>query len=281
MTIAELKQQLLIDQKISLVDFFILLSFVTEKPKSFLFGHDEYALSKKELSTLQNLIARRALHEPVSYLTHQKEFYGRDFFVDKRVLIPRPETELLIEQAILTLSSLPIPAFVIDIGTGSGAIILTLKKELSSSAHTLLGIDISQEALAVAEKNKRRLECETVILLQSDLLQSVPQEYLQSPLILIANLPYVPQQQYDESMPDVHDYEPALALVSGVDGLDHYRRLIEEIKTKRIASFTLFLEIDSSQSHSLQQLLETSFPSGTCIIHQDLAGLDRIIQFIL
>lgn len=281
MTIAELKRRALAKEQVSLIDFFALLAFVTQKPKSFLFGHDEYTLSEEEYSTLQALLARRTLHEPVSYLTHHKEFFGRDFFVDKRVLIPRPETELLIEQVLSTLCTITSPASIVDIGTGSGAIILTLEKELAASNHVFLGTDISKDALAVAEKNKEALGCTKTTLLESNLLENIPESYFRTPLILIANLPYVPQEQYDTSMPDVHDYEPALALVSGVDGLDHYRALIEVIQERNITSFTLFLEIDSSQSLALKTLLENYFPTGTFTLYQDLAGLDRIIKFTL
>lgn len=280
MTILDLKQSIIKDSLISLDDFFVLLSFVLQKPKSFLFAHDEYALTNEELSYLEALLERRRHHEPVAYLIHAKEFYGRTFFVDSHVLIPRPETELLVELILKDTLHQEHPLHFIDIGTGSGAIILTLVQELPP-LHRFTGVDVSLEALRVARHNQESLAISNVDFLESDLLQNIPLSYLTSSPIIIANLPYVPQHQYDEAMPDVKDYEPALALVSGTDGLDHYRRLIEEMKHLHLPSFSLYLEIDSSQTTLLRELLQTTFPHGVFLVHQDLAGLDRIIKFTL
>jgi release factor glutamine methyltransferase len=280
-TVQTLKQQVMRDQVVSLEDFFVLLAFITGQSKAFLFAHDEYLLTEAETTTLLSLLKRRALHEPVSYLTGAREFFGRSFVVNQHVLIPRPETELIIEKVLAQTYSAP--TTFIDIGTGSGAIILTLSQELSSSAplHHFLGVDISEEALTVASKNKTLLKDAVVEFIQSDLLYNISPQYLQGSLVIIANLPYVPEAQYHEAMPDVRLYEPRIALVSGIDGLDHYRRLIQELTKKQLPSFTLYLEIDGAQTPALTTLLEQVFPNGTCEVFKDLSGHDRLIRYTL
>ena len=173
MTILDLKQSIIKDSLISLDDFFVLLSFVLQKPKSFLFAHDEYALTNEELSYLEALLERRRHHEPVAYLIHAKEFYGRTFFVDSHVLIPRPETELLVELILKDTLHQEHPLHFIDIGTGSGAIILTLVQELPP-LHRFTGVDVSLEALRVARHNQESLAISNVDFLESDLLQNIP-----------------------------------------------------------------------------------------------------------
>lgn len=283
MTVAELKQQVILTQEVSLEDFFVLLSTITGQSKAFLFSHDEYLLTEEETASLGAFLKRRALHEPVSYLTQEKEFFGRTFFVNQDVLIPRPETELLIENVLQQVATSAIPLTFIDIGTGSGAIILTLAEELKvhDRAFTYLGLDISSEALVVAETNKTKLRNTNVQFLQSDLLASLPEIHWDSHLIFLANLPYVPEEQYQNAMPDVVLYEPAIALVSGIDGLNHYRRLIQELSHKKLSSFTLYLEIDPSQTITLRTLLEQSFPGGRFELFKDLASHDRLIRYTL
>ena len=278
MTILTLKQKVVQEALVSLDDFFVLLSFVTKKPKSFLFAHDEYVLTEDEQLHIESLLQRRVLHEPVAYLIHSREFYGRTFFVDERVLIPRPETELLIDTVLSDVSSYDEPCCLIDVGTGSGAIILTLAKTLPS-LHRFIGVDISPDALTVARQNQKLLEEAEALFFESDLIKNIPSEYFSLTPIIIANLPYVPQKQYDEAMPDVKNYEPAIALVSGTDGLNHYRELIKELKQKNLSSFILYLEIDSSQTLLLEELLKEHFPKGLFTVYKDLASHDRIIKY--
>lgn len=282
MTVAELKQEVILKQKVSLEDFFVLLAFVTKKSKTFLFAHEELLLSKEQYTLLQDLLKRRALHEPVSYLTGIKEFFGRNFLVTPDTLIPRPETELMVEEVLAQVKNTDLSYTFIDIGTGSGAIILTLAQELTSigKAAQYLALDISSEALQVAQKNQNAFGDTQVQFLQSDLLVSVPETYWHNNLIFLANLPYVPEEQYQNAMPDVTLYEPALALVSGSDGLDHYRRLISELAFQKLESFTLYLEIDPSQTTVLQELLRDTFANGKLEVIKDFQNHDRIIRLI-
>lgn len=284
MTVAALKQNVILDQKVGLEDFFVLLSFVTGRSKAFLLAHEEYSLNQEQTTLLESLLKRRALHEPTSYLIGTREFFGRDFLVTPAVLIPRPETELLIEQVLSQMETNTAPTTLIDIGTGSGAIILTLSLELALRGHhyDYLGIDISPEALRVATENKKKLQDTAVTFLQSDLLVAIPETSWTDTVIILANLPYVSAIQYREAMPDVVLYEPALALISGADGLDHYRRLITELRAKKKpSSLTLYLEIDALQTIPIRKLLEESFPDGVCEVWKDLAGHERLIRYTL
>jgi len=277
MTVASLQKNLS-SYPLSLEDFFVLLSFVTSKSKTFLLAHPEYCLSQSEETNIHLLIQRRLTHEPVAYLTGQKEFYGRTFIVNPSVLIPRPETEVLIEEVLSYTQEITTPTTFIDIGTGSGAIILTLAEELAKREDLFhfIGVDISKKALLVAEENKKCFQNKTVTLQESDLLSAVriPKE---ENLCIIANLPYLPTAMYESTLPDVKNFEPMIALESGADGLNHYRRLLEELKALSLPSFTLFIEIDPSQTETLLTLFHT-FPKHTINIIPDLTGRERFIQ---
>jgi release factor glutamine methyltransferase len=262
---------------IALEDFFVLLAHVTVQSKTFLLAHPEYNLSPEEEATLKALIERRYTHEPVAYLIGYKEFYGREFKVTPKTLIPRPETEVLIEEVLKHLRIFSSPTAVFDIGTGSGAIILTLAEELwEEKDFSFIGTDISPEALAVAQENKIKLHNTSLVFQENDLLKniSLPQE---KNICIIANLPYVPIKMYEETEPDVRNFEPSIALVSGDDGLDHYRRLITEIHEHKLANFSLFLEIDPSQTKALTELLSVFSPMVTTVI-KDLTGRERFIK---
>jgi release factor glutamine methyltransferase len=257
-------------------DFFVLLAFVTGNTKAFLLGHPELELSPKQEERLMDLIARRLNHEPVAYLTGQKEFYGRTFKVNNDVLIPRPETEVLIEEVLNHLTNKPRPTTLIDLGTGSGAIILTLAQELTDGMYSFIGSDISSEALKVTHENKNLFGNPSVTLIKSDLLENILVGQDEN-LCIIANLPYLPIDMYENTEPDVKNFEPNIALVSGTDGLDHYRRLIAEIHTLGLNKFTLFLEIDPSQVPALKSIL-TPFSHHTLTVIKDLTGRERFIK---
>ncbi len=260
---------------IALEDFFVLLAHVTGQTKTFLLAHPEYTLSSEEETRLKALIERRLSHEPVAYLTGHKEFYGRDFLVTPATLIPRPETEVLIEKIVAYLQNISSPTTVLDIGTGSGAIILTLAEELDDTNFQFIGTDISLDALEIAKKNQKLLQNTSVTFQQSDLLTNVtlPKKHL----CIVANLPYVPTKMYQEAEPDVRNFEPMLALVSGDDGLDHYRRLITEIRERNLTNFSLFLEIDPSQTTELTKLLSI-FDTMSITIIKDLTDRERFIK---
>lgn len=271
-------------------DFFILLSEATGKEKVFLLAHPDYELTATEEEKARQYLGRRLKREPVATIVGHKEFYGRDFLVTRDTLIPRPETELLVEHLLHEIArnkeTTDDMIDIIDIGTGSGDIIITLAREIETmlpkNSIRFFALDISSAALRVAEKNAARHGAEeTITFLHSNLLEnfSLPEEKNRHAMIA-ANLPYLSTDIYDASDPDVRDYEPKGALLSGHDGLDHYRRLIKELPRllTRYASLTVFFEISPEQSAALKDIIEKAFPRSTLSLFQDLSGRDRLIQ---
>ena len=176
-------------------------------------------LSGSQLSTLRGWVKRRSKNEPLQYITESCEFYGREFFVDKRVLIPRPETERLIDEAIKSIKYVRSP-YIFDIGTGSGCIALTLAKEIENS--NVIGIDKSIMSLQVAKKNSAELNVENVTFFEMDILNQYPKEKFD---LVISNPPYVPKKEIPGLMKDVKDFEPEIALTDFDDGLTFYKRI--------------------------------------------------------
>ncbi len=243
-----------------------------------------YAYPERELTPAQEqhylaLIERRAQDEPVAYLVGHKEFYGLDLIVDSRVLIPRPETELLVETALqvcrqkIAAGSTPIVA---DIGTGSGAIPIALAVHEPRLPY-LYAIDISSDALAVAALNCQLHHVQQrVRLLQGDLIAPLPEPVD----VLTANLPYVGTNETALLTPDVHDYEPHLALFSGPDGLDLIERFLTSVakSTKLKAEAVVILEIGYQQRERLSQMIYTLWPQARLSVYKDYAGWDRVLQ---
>ena len=176
-------------------------------------------LSGTQLSTLRSWVKRRSKNEPLQYITESCEFFGREFFVDTRVLIPRPETERLIDEAIKSIKHVRSPN-ILDIGTGSGCIAITLAKEIKNS--NVIGIDKSIGSLQVSKKNSAELNVENVTFFEMDILNQYPKEKFD---LVISNPPYVPKSEMSGLMNDVKDFEPEIALTDFDDGLTFYKRI--------------------------------------------------------
>lgn len=238
-------QQLLYEAKNTItlptaqLDSEVLLAFVLGKDRSWLHAHIDDELDSKMKAKFQKLIARRITGEPVAYIVGSKEFYGRDFTVNKRVLVPRPESEALIELLKHLKSDHAIHGFlhnVIDIGTGSGCLAITAKLEFEDIYVT--ATDTSTAALKVAIANAATYNTPIVFKKQS-LLTGDKQGYD----IIMANLPYVPEHMQDPSIM----HEPYSALFSGDDGLDHYRELFKQLADKHIR-FVLAESLESQHA---------------------------------
>jgi release factor glutamine methyltransferase len=261
------------------LDAHILLSYVLGQERSYLYTYPEQLLDEQQAHLWHALIARRAQGEPVAYLVGTTEFYGLEFNVDTRVLIPRPETELLVDAALklcrqrLDMGQTPIVA---DIGTGSGAIPISLAVQEPRLLH-IYAVDISPEALAVADLNCQQHNVGSrVHLLQGDLLDPLPEPVD----LLLANLPYVGTDEQALMLPDVLDYEPHLALFSGPSGLDLLQRLLLETRQheKLHVGAVILLEMGYQQRAALTELVTAVWPQAhiTCI--RDYAGWERILQ---
>jgi release factor glutamine methyltransferase len=260
----------------------VLLSSVLGVERAAIYAYPEREVTPELAERFFQLIARRGQGEPVAYLLGSKEFFGRDFFVDRRVLIPRPETEILVESALevvrrkLSAGQLPVVA---DIGTGSGAIPITIAAEEPRLPY-LYACDISSDALEVAYLNcvHHRVE-KRVRLLQGDLLEPLPEAVD----LLTANLPYVGTQEMETLERDVKDYEPHQALFSGEDGLNLLLRFCKEAWRSNIlqSGAVMLLEIGYQQREPLTRLLQELWPQAKITYQKDYAGWDRLLQLVL
>ena len=253
-----------------------LLCHLLHMTESSLLAWPDAQIPAIQAERVRRAVRRRAAHEPFAYVVGSRELYGRTFAVDRRVLVPRPETETLIEEAVAVLRShnddTATPPLVVDVGTGSGAIACTLALEVRSA--TVVGCDVSGEALSVAAMNCRRLKLGRRLgLVQGHLLT-----WLRQPAdLVVANLPYIPSGRVPTLMPEVADWEPHLALDGGPDGLDLVRALLADAARAVRPGGTMLLELDPEQMAPARKLI----PGARCRVIQDLAGLDRVLRLDL
>lgn len=220
--------------------------------------------------TFKSLVARRLQHEPVAYITGQKEFYGLDISVDRRVLIPRPETETLVEVALAVARQKDISPLA-EVGVGSGAIAVALAVNLPWAS--VFAIDASADALEVAKTNCQHHDVlDRVHLLLGDLLQPLPEPVG----LIVANLPYVSHEELDSLPPDITEYEPLSAIDGGKDGIQQIGRLLAQAVSNLKPPGIICLEIGATQASAVNELVRNEFPAATVGLVRDLAGLDRV-----
>lgn len=258
------------------LDAELILAHLLGWPRARLLAERDYVVPDDLAATFAELLSRRAEGEPVAYLVGHKEFYGLDFAVDRRVLVPRPETELLVELAIAAARRIAArqarPLRIADIGTGSGAIAVALAVHLPDAM--IDAVDISPEALDVAQVNVvRHGLAGRVRLLRGDLL-----EPLDAPAdMIVSNPPYTILAEVE---PNVFAHEPHLALEGGPDGADLYRRLFVEAPARLQPGGVMICEIGAWQGVCVAALAHAAFPAAEVRIFQDLAGHDRVVQII-
>lgn len=245
----------------------LLLAFTAGLDRAQLFVRAGDPVSTEIETRFRELATRRRSSEPLAYLTGEKEFFGRKFQVGPAVLIPRPETELLVETILAFAAGLDSPR-ILDVGTGSGCIAVSLALELQSAR--VAACDISPAALEIARQNAARLGS-AVEFRESDLLAAIEAE----PEIIAANLPYIPES--DPALePAVQAFEPNLALFAGPDGLDLYRRLFDEIRAKSWRPRLVACEIGAGQAAAFRELVSARFPESQLEFRRDLAGIERV-----
>lgn len=256
----------------------LLLAHVLRQPKEFLFLHPEFKLSDYQAKKLQGLIRRRKQGEPLAYLLGTKEFCGLKFKVDKRVLVPRPETEWVVEKvASLQLKILKNhkKIRILDVGTGSGAIIVSLAKILGRRGYEFWASDISESALQLARYNARKNRVR-VKFVKSDLLKNIPQDCD----VLVANLPYGwPAWKNHTSNETVGlKYEPQRALFARESGLREIRRLLMQLAARKNLPGYTYLEFDPRQKSSLSLLAKKILPLCKIKFYRDLTGRWRYME---
>jgi len=254
------------------LDADLILEYVLGLNKLDRIMQENYILSNFELEAIDNCLEMRLNKIPLAYIIGYKEFYGRKFIVNNDVLIPRPETEAIIDitKQILDDNSAPI---IWEIGTGSGCIAITLALEIPQAK--IIASDISPPALQIAKNNDIILigKQDNITWLEGDLLNPFTQQDTK-PNIIIANLPYLNQNQYQD---DSILAEPDIALYSPNDGLEHYIRLLKAIKSRFTLYPDIILEINPEQASPLENYIKSLIPKSKITIYKDLQGLDRHI----
>lgn len=262
----------------------LLLSQVLGQSKEWLVAHGDENLADDKHQQYESLLTRVIAHEPLFYVLGHREFFGLDLRIDKRVLIPRPETEMLVELALKeigewrleTLPNLYSPISVMDIGTGSGAVPIAIAKH--APAARLIATDISKDALDVARMNAERHDvADRITFVQADLLEGIHA----MPLVITANLPYVTREEIDGLPPEIQEHEPRVALDGGDDGLDLVRRLLRQIAMLTVANGqsplrAVFMEFGASQGPAVLAAARSILPHAHSEIKKDLAQLDRV-----
>ncbi|MBE6100367.1 MAG: peptide chain release factor N(5)-glutamine methyltransferase [Anaerovibrio sp.] len=254
------------------LDAEVLLCYVLQKERIHLYVHFDQPLSKDELAQFKGYIKERVLHKPVAYIVGHKDFMGLEFKVTEDTLIPRPDTEILVEAVISRLKTGGEPGVIADIGTGTGAICLSLLNYLTSLK--AVTVDISEKALAVAKENAQRLGLsDRIEFFHGDLLEPIKDRQFTA---IISNPPYIPEGDIDTLAADVKDYEPVSALAAGPDGLDCYRRLVAAAGALLVDGGFLAMEIGINQREELEKLAKES-DWGQVEVVKDLAGIDRVV----
>jgi release factor glutamine methyltransferase len=259
------------------LDADVLLRHVLGISRAALLTNPERPLREAEWRRYRRLLRRRASGEPVAYLTGRREFMGLEFRVNRHVLIPRPETELLVERALAHVGGDGAGQRAIDVGTGSGAIAISLA--VARPALEALATDVSPAALAVARANARRLlgtRQRRLRFLEGSLLEPVDGQVD----VIAANLPYVPSAEVPALPVSVRAFEPVLALDGGADGLDGYRALLRQAPAKLKPGGALLMECDPRQAPALARLAQAAFPQATVDVQRDLAGRERVVEVV-
>ena len=250
----------------------VMLTDVLGVQRHRIYAYQDDSIPDEAIQTLEEVVQRRLRREPLAYILGHREFYGVDLTVGPGVMVPRSETELLVERALLVcLERMHRPGLVVvDVGTGSGGIAVNLAMHLPGVR--LYATDISAEALDVANTNVDKFNLgERITLLQGDLLEPLNGRVD----VIVANLPYIPSARLEELQPEL-GWEPRGALDGGVDGMALLRRIMGQAAGKLAPDGVILLEIDLGQGEPLQRLAAKLFPGASTSVEKDLAGLDRL-----
>ncbi len=257
------------------LDAEILLAECLGANRAYLLAHGEERLAADAWARFRAWVERRERREPVAYITGHREFYGLDFTVTPAVLIPRPETEHVVEEALAQARQRHPEGkgvSIVDVGSGSGAIAVALAVHLPLAR--ICAMESSPEALAVTWGNAdRHGVADRICFVQGDLLSGLPWDAD----ILVANLPYVSDSEWAELAPEIRLYEPPMALRGGPDGLDLIRRMFQQAPAHLSAGAAMVLEIGATQGKAVQDMAREAFPGAVVRVVRDYAGLDRVV----
>lgn len=257
------------------LDAEVLLADILGVDRIQLYVQHDRPLNKDEIDAYRRNIARRARREPVAYITGTREFYSIDFKVDRRCLVPRPETEHLVEAALSEIGQRFAGKSVVkvaDIGTGSGAIAVSIA--LHAPQARVTAVDIDPQALQIAALNVERMGVAgRVRLVRGDLLNPLRDEVYDA---ILSNPPYIAENEWPHLPPDVREYEPRQALIGGRDGLDLIRRLVEDAMARLSHGGFLAIEIGAGQAEAVLAMAQACGYAQSRVV-KDLAGIDRVV----
>lgn len=243
---------------------------------SHLYTDPERPLTRGESSALSHALSQRVDGRPAAYITNKREFYGLEFHVDQRVLIPRPETELIVEKTLDYATTYDGELTIADIGTGCGAIAIALATRLTSAK--LYAVDISQDALAVARLNAERLGVASRIkFLHGDLMKPLPERVE----LVVANLPYIPSGDIINLPREIAYHEPIIALDGGADGLFLIRQLLGQIDSRVKPGGCIVIEIGANQTEAVLSMVDVCLPQARKRLFKDFNGINRVVKLTL
>ncbi len=246
----------------------LLLMYVSGKDRTFFLAHGDEELTEREENLYQLLTEKRGGHVPVQHLTGTMNFMGLDFDVAENVLIPRIDTEFLVEEAMTYVED---GARVLDVCTGSGCILLSLMKYKNDISG--VGVDVSDDALSLSRKNAEKLGVENVQFIKSDLFQNVEGKFD----YILSNPPYIKRAEINGLMDEVRLHEPHLALDGGEDGLDFYRKIAHEAKDYLESEGILFFEIGFDEGDALKEILSAEGYKDIEVV-RDYSGNERVVR---
>lgn len=249
------------------LDARLLLEFICHTDRNALYAHGDQEIEDEKMQDFLQLIEKRAAHIPLQHLTGEQNFMGLDFLVNEHVLIPRQDTEILVEEIMRDLHD---GIRILDMCTGSGCILLSLLHYSNDCSG--VGVDVSEDALAVARLNADRLAEKQAVFIQSDLFEKVEGSFD----LIVSNPPYIRSQEIAGLMPEVREHEPHLALDGKDDGLHFYREIIKGAMPHLKRGGQLFFEIGYDQGEAVQALLAANGYTEIAVV-KDYAGLDRVV----
>lgn len=249
------------------LDARLLLEFICHTDRNALYAHGDQEIEEEKMQDFLQLIEKRAVHIPLQHLTGEQNFMGLDFLVNEHVLIPRQDTEILVEEIMRDLHD---GIRILDMCTGSGCILLSLLHYSNDCSG--VGVDVSEDALAVARQNADRLVEKQAVFIQSDLFEKVEGSFD----LIVSNPPYIRSQEIAGLMPEVREHEPHLALDGKDDGLHFYREITKGAMLHLKRGGQLFFEIGYDQGEAVRALLAANGYTEIAVV-KDYAGLDRVV----
>ncbi len=273
--------QLLLDDRNSIIssaeeitsEVDAILSYSTGLSRVKILSDPDFVINVEQVSTFVDAVERRLRFEPVAYITGKREFYGREWNVNRDVLIPRPETEHLVESALRFLNEQKRETILLELGVGSGAVIGTIVSEFKGQLSLAVGSDLSLAAINVAKSNCTKLD---IKFIQADLFRGMEGIFkMEEPICCVCNPPYVGTTE--ELTSEVKSYEPASALFAGIDGMKVISELLQQFLLLAREKDRLIFEIGALQTTQVLSAIE-KFGGKLIKVHQDLAGRDRIVE---